>query len=148
MTKTDEAIDITGFLPTHDFRLQIIAANGKPTGWWWTLAAASHEKNIAFTEGRAARNLERAKVLREAQFNGQRYEAEAKTPEEDRREDVQWIVARTLDFTAIKLGDTVFTFSDKAVEDLLIRPELNFAVVQIVKALNDDARFIKRSEAP
>lgn len=147
MTTTDIAIDITGFLPTHDFQLQIIAPNGKPTGWHWTLAASSHEKNVAFMETRAAKNLERAKTIREAQFNGQRYEAEAKSPEEDRREDVQWIVARTLDFTPIKIGDQEFTFSDKAVENLLIRPELNFAVVQIIKALNDDARFIKRSEA-
>lgn len=147
--KTDSpAIDITNFLPTHDFRLQIIAPNGVPTGWWWTLAATSHEKNVGFTEARAAKNLERAKVIREAQFNGQRYEAEAKTPEQDRREDVQWIVARTLDFTPIRIGDGLFNYSDKAVEDLLIRPELTFAAMQIIKALNDDARFIKRSEAP
>ena len=143
-----EIVDITDFLPTHSFRLEIIGVHGKPLGWWWTLAASSHEKHVAFTESRAAKNLERAKVIREAQFNGQRYEAEATTPQQDRREDVQWIVARTLDFTPIKIGEEVFNYSDKAVEDLLIRPELNFAAMQIIKALNDDVRFIKRAAAP
>lgn len=144
---TTEPVDLTDILPTHEFRLQIIAADGKPTGWWWTLAAASHEKNVAFNEARAARNLERAKVLREAQMNGIRYEAEAITPDASRREDAQWIVARTLDWTPIKIGGQVYTFSDKATEDLLIKPEMLFVMMQVSKALNDDTRFMKRSAA-
>lgn len=142
---TTETIDLSEFLPTHELRLQIIAPNGKPTGWIWTLAAANHPKNIAFNEARAAKNLERAKVLREAQMNGVRYEAETITPEASRREDAQWIVARTLDWTPIKIGDQTYTFSDKATEDLIIKPEMLFVMLQISKALNDDARFMKRS---
>jgi hypothetical protein len=144
-TKLVEAIDLSEHLPVNDFVLDIIGPTGAPTGWKWTLAAANHSKNTAFVEKQAAINLEKSKVLREAQYNGLRFEAESKTPDQERRESVQWIVARTLSFTPVKIGSDVIEYSDKATEDLLIRPEMDFAVRQVVKALNDDSRFTQRS---
>src|ERR1044072_379988 len=101
---TAAVTDLTDLLPTEELTLEILSPNGKPTGWRWTLAATNHAKKASFHEARAARDRARAKVLRKAQFNGIRYEAESKTPEESRREDVQWIVPRTLDWTPVRIA--------------------------------------------
>ncbi|MIL10156.1 hypothetical protein BZU93_30325, partial [Salmonella enterica subsp. enterica] len=70
---------------------------------------------------------------------------EKTTPEQDRRRSVQWISARVLGFTPVKINGQLYEHSDKTVEDLLIRPEMHFVLLQITKALNDDARFTARS---
>jgi hypothetical protein len=144
---TETFINISAHLPIHDYDLEIIGPTGVPTGWKWTLAASNHPKNTAYVEAEASRQLEKAKVLKEADYAGRRYEAELLTPDQSRREAVQWIVARTLNFTPVKLSPDadVIHFSDKNAEDLLIRPEFDFLAAQVVKALRDDARFTQRS---
>ena len=145
---TPDIVDLDGILPTQDHILDIVSLAGQPTGWKWTLAPRSHPKPVAYAEAEAQRELDRAKVIREAQFNGVRYNAEDnKTPEAARRENVQWVVARVISFTPVKIGGEVISHSDKAVEDLLIRPEMNFVLNQVVKALNTDALFTNRSAA-
>lgn len=145
---TTTVLDLDAILPTQDHVLDIVSLAGQSTGWKWTLAPRSHPKAVAYAEAEAQRDIDRAKVIREAQFNGVRYDGnDARTPDSARRENVQWIVARVLDFTPVKIGGEVISFSDKAVEDLLIRPEMSFALNQVVKALNTDNLFTNRSAA-
>lgn len=150
MTPPDETAfaDLTGLVPTAEHVLEIIAPNGKPTGWRWTLAPASHPKAVAFAEDEARRALERERTIREAQFNSRRYEGEDRTPDQARRDNYRWVVARVLGWTPVKIDGAVRHFSDKATEDLLIRPELAFAAVQVTRALSEESRFLPSSAAP
>lgn len=141
------AVDLTELLPTEEHVLEIISPAGKPTGWKITLAPNSHPKAVQWGETESRRAIERAKVIREAQFNGQRYEAEEKTPEQERRDAVQWVIARIITWTPVKIGEKTYEFSDKNAEELLIKPELGFVWSQLTKALSHEALFTKRSAA-
>lgn len=148
MKLESEAVDITAFVPTEETVLDILTQDGKPTGWKWTLCAPSHPKAVAFADVQARRNLHKQKLIEQAQINGKKYHSEENTPEEARRENVGWIIARVIDFTPVKLFGETYTFSDKAAEDLLIKPELGFVLTQVSEALNADKLFTKTSAKP
>ncbi|NGO50425.1 hypothetical protein [Allomesorhizobium camelthorni] len=147
--KTDnDAVDLDSFLPTEDSVLEIMSQDGRPTGWKITLAGPSHTKVIAFADAQTRRNLHKAKLIEQAQVNGKKYQAEEKTPDEQRRENTRWVIARILEWTPVKIGGVVHEFSDKAAEDLLIKPEMGWAYLQIAEAINEDKRFTKPSAKP
>jgi hypothetical protein len=141
----ENIVDLTDLLPDQDIEYEIKLADGRPSGWKWTLASASHPQNVAFQEAETSAARERAKVITEAQFNGVRYEAAAKTTDQRLRENVQWIVARTLGWTPVRLKGQEYHFSREETENLLIKPEMSFAFEQLVSVLRTDARFMKRS---
>ena len=142
MTKI-EAVDFTAFLPTESYVLDILSPAGKPTGWKWELAAVNHDKTVAFAEAEARRALDLAKAAREAQYNGRPLPSEERTPDQARRENMRWVVARVLSWTPVRIAGETFEFSDKATEDLLVRPEMGHVLTQITRALGDEARFTK-----
>lgn len=139
-----EAVDISAFLPVEDTILDILAADGRPTGWKVTLGGPSHPKATAFAEAMSKRSLHKARMIEQAQVNGRKYQAEDRTADEVRRENAQWVISRIVDWTPIKIAGDVIAFSDKAAEDLLIRPDMAWAYVQIVEALNSEKLFTKR----
>ncbi|MER8762894.1 hypothetical protein [Mesorhizobium sp. M0968] len=146
--ETGDIADITSFVPTENTVLPILTQDGRPTGWKWTLCAPGNPKAVAFADDQARRNLHKQKLIEQAQVNGKKYQSEENTPEQARRENVGWIIARVIDFTPVKLFGEVYTFSDKTAEDLLIKPELGFVLTQVSEALNADKLFTKTSAKP
>lgn len=144
-TETSEVVDLSFFLTTEESELEINSPDGKPTGWKIRLASPAHPQTVEWNEKSMRQNLHRQKLIEQAQVNGKKYIAEEKTPDEQRRENVDWVVARIIDWTPVKLPWGTFSFSRKAAEDLLVRPEMNWALSQIMEALGEEKRFMKRS---
>ncbi|TIM07614.1 hypothetical protein [Mesorhizobium sp.] len=145
MKTETEVADITALLLTEDSILEIMTPDGKPTGWKITLAGPAHPKVVAFADDQQRRNLHKAKLVEQAQVNGKKYQAEEKTTDENRRENIRWIVARIATWSPVKVGGVVHEFTDKVAEDLLIKPEMGAVLSQIAEAINEDRRFTKPS---
>lgn len=139
------AVDLSGFLPVDESTLEILTADGRKTGWNIRLAGPSHPKTIALNDSVARKELFRQKQIEQAQVNGKKYKSEEKTPDEARRETVQSIVGRIIGWNPIDIGTGPIEFSEKAAEDLLIKPEMGWAYVQIAEAFGDEKRFTPRS---
>lgn len=138
----ENAIALDGFMPTDTAEIEI-ERNGMLTGWKITLAGPSHEKTIAWNEAAARKGLQKQKLIESAQVNGKKYKPDEVSPEEARRDNVAWVVARIVDWSPISIGGTLYDVSKAA--ELLIRPEMGWAFSQIVEALAEDKAFTRRS---
>lgn len=137
-----EAIDLTGIIPQDQAVIEIKhAGTKKGTGWMITLAGPGHPKTQEWANENARKALRRQAQIEAAQANGKRYEPEERDPSDSRRENVEWVVSRIIDWTPIKIGGETFEFSDKAAAELLSRPEMGWAFAQIVEALADVRSF-------
>lgn len=138
----DNAVELDGFLPT-DVAIIEIEQNGKLTGWKITLAGPSHEKSIAWSDAAARKGLHKQKLIESAQVNGKKYKPDEISPEEARRDNVAWVVARIVDWTPIKIGGVLYDVTKAA--ELLIKPDMGWAYSQIVDWLAEDKAFTRRS---
>lgn len=145
--KPSAAVDITGFIPTENCVLEMVSGDRK-IGWSLTLCPVSHPKAKAYSEQSASRNLERSRLIEAATINGRNYIPEEKSADTARRENVQWAVARVLDWTPISIAGKVYEFSDENATELFIRPEMSGYYAQLTTALNDESRFTPRSGKP
>ncbi|CDN52538.1 Putative branched-chain amino acid ABC transporter [Neorhizobium galegae bv. officinalis bv. officinalis str. HAMBI 1141] len=139
----NEPIDISAFLPADTSELHILNTAGQQTGWIVTLAGPSHPKSVAYSDAVARRALDRAKRQEQAQVNGKKYKAEDQTPDDVRRENVEGVVARIVEWTPVKIGADTYDASRAA--ELLIKPEMGWAYAQILDAFGDERRFTKAS---
>ena len=140
------AIDISGAMPVDTGILDIRkAGTEQPTGWKITFAGPSHPKTLAWADRQSRRALHRQAAIEAAQVNGRKYKPEERTPDDVRRDNVEWIVARILDWTPIKVGGEVIAFSEAAATRLLSRPEMGWAFQQMVDYLADERSFTRRS---
>lgn len=148
--KTDnEVVDLTAFLPQDVSILDILKPGGtEPTGWKITLAGPSHPQTIAWSNELSRKNLHRQKQIETAQINGRKYKGEDRSPDELRNENVQGIVSRIVSWTPVRIGDETFDFSPDRATELLLRPTMGWAYVQIVEYLGDEKSFTKASAKP
>ncbi|MCV9960384.1 hypothetical protein OIU34_00595 [Pararhizobium sp. BT-229] len=138
-------IDITGFLPTDEATLEIKTMEGKPSGWKIRLAGPSHPKTIALNDASARRELHRQRQIEQARANGKKYKAEEKSPDDVRRENVQDVVGRILGWNPIKIGGDTIEFSEKAAENLFVKPEMGWVYIQINEFFGEEKGFTQRS---
>jgi hypothetical protein len=142
---TDAVVDLSFFLTTEESEFEVNSPDGKPTGWKVRLASPALPQVVEWNDRQMRQNLHKQKLIEQAQVNGKKYIAEEKTPDEQRRENVDWVIARILDWTPVKLPWGTFNFSRKAAEDLLTRPEMYWALLQFMEAIGEEKRFMKRS---
>lgn len=145
---TSTAIDLTDFLPQDEATIEMVSPAGKKTGWMVTLAGPSHPKRVDANNAAARKALQRSKQVEQAQINGKKYKSEERTPEDVRRENVEDIVARIVTWTPVRVGGEEFKFSDTRAVDLLVKPEMGWALAQIAEAQAEDASFTKGSAKP
>jgi hypothetical protein len=146
MHTNNEAVDITDFLPADSAILTIRnPGTNEPTQWKITIAGPSHPKTQAWADDMARRNLRKAAKLEAAQMNGRKLKPEERDIEDMRSENIQWIVSRIIDWTPIKIGDTVYEFSENSAKDLLSQPNMGWAFGQILDFISEEASFTKRS---
>ncbi|KQS84123.1 MULTISPECIES: hypothetical protein [unclassified Rhizobium] len=141
--KSAGPIDITGFLPTQNYVLEMVSGDRK-IGWSLTLCPSSHPKAKAYAEQSANRNLERSRLIEAATINGRPFIPEEKSADTARRDNVQWAVARVLEWTPISIDGKVYEFTDENATELFIRPEMSGYYAQLTTALNDETRFTQR----
>lgn len=141
-----KAVNLAGFLPADSFEIEILAADGTTsTGWHITLAGPSHPQTVATAETLARRALRKSEQIEAAQVNGRKYKADERDVATVRRENVENVVSRILDWTPVDIGDGPVSFSKEAATELLLRPDMGWALVQIAEALASDQAFTKRS---
>lgn len=142
-----DAIDLSAILPADTSVLEILKPGGtEGTGWLITFAGPGHAKTVAWTTEQSRRNL-RKEAQREAQReNGRKIKPDERDPDDVRRENIGWVVARIVDWTPVKLGGAPIAFSEAAAMDLLMKPEMGWAYVQMVDFLADERSFTRRSE--
>lgn len=146
MTTTETAaVDLTDFLPLDEAGIEMVAPGGRKTGWMVTLAGPAHPKRIAANDAAARKALQRSKEIDQAQINGRKYKVDEQSPEDVRRENVEGIVSRIVTWTPVRIGGETYEFSDKRAVELLMRPEMGWAVVQIAEAQADESRFTRSS---
>lgn len=145
---TPAIVDLSEFLPQDEATIEMLAPGGKQTGWHVTLAGPAHPKRIAANDAAARKALHRSKEIDQAQINGRKYKVDEQSPDEVRRENVEGIVSRIVTWSPVRIGGETYEFSDKRAVDLLLRPEMGWAVIQISEAQADESRFTKTSAKP
>lgn len=140
-------VDLSAIVPQDTADIEILKPGGtEGTGWIITMAGPSHPKAVAYANDQARRNLREQNLIKAAQVNGKKYKPDEKSPDEQRVENVKWIVSHIVDWTPVSLGGDPIQFSEKAATDLLLKREMGWAFIQLVEFLNDDRSFTKRSE--
>lgn len=142
-----EAVDLLAFVPADAAVLEILKPGGiESTGWKITFAGPSHDKTIAWQTENSRKALRRQQQQEAAQINGRKYKPEEREPDDQKRDNVSWIVARILDWSPVRLGpgDPV-PFSEAKAIELLMRPDLGWAFAQMVEFLVDERSFTKAS---
>lgn len=146
---TDEVADLSGALPLDESVLTIEAPDGRPTTWKITIAGPAHPKTVAWGEVAARRSLHRQSMQEQARVNGRKWKADETTPEEQLRLNVEWIVARIIGWTPVRVkqfSPEPIPFSEAVAVELLSKPYMSFAFRQLVEFISDDASFARRSE--
>ena len=145
-TPAEEAFDISALVDQDTAEVVIlhpvtekplIDANGSP--WTWTIAGPSHPVS------KKLRNITTGKLMKQMRAEGRtrnrsddaEYEA---TGEQTVEDQIEALVARSLNFTPVKYGETVLQFSAENVRNILnqqsvIRSQLN-------QFLADEAAFL------
>lgn len=149
MKPDNEAVDLTAFLPQDVSVLDILKPGGtEPTGWKITLAGPSHPQTIAWSNELSRKNIERDKKIEISRVNGRKYKGDDQSPEDVRLENVRNVVSRIVSWSPIRIGDETMDFSPDRATELLLRPTMGWAYVQIVEYLGDEKSFTKASAKP
>jgi hypothetical protein len=142
----DDAIDIGGMIPQDESVREIMKPGGlEGTGWMITLAGPAHAKTQAWTLENSRKALRRQQQIEAAQVNGRKFKPEDRDVADARRENVEWVVSRIVDWTPVKIGPETFPFSDAKAVELLSRPTMGWAFSQIVEWIGDERVFTKGS---
>mgnify|MGYP001593824205 CR=1 FL=1 len=140
------SIDLTAMLPADTATMEVLKPGGiEGTGWIVTFGGPAHPRTLAWSNEAARKGLRKAAQIEQSQVNGKKFKAEDRNPDEVRKENVAWVVARIVDWTPITIGGKGYPFSDAAATELLIKPEMGWAFGQMVEFLGADASFTQRS---
>lgn len=141
-----DAVDLAGFMPADVTEYEVKQpGTGRPTGWTVTLAGPSHPKTVAWSNDAARKQLRRAQQIEAQQANGRKVKPEDKSVEEMKASNVAWVVSRIVDWTPVKIGGKEYPFSETNANELLAKPEMGWALGQLVDALADEATFTQPS---
>lgn len=151
-TMNGAAVDFSSFLTVDQIPYEVLSPDGvSGTGWTWTIGGPGHEKAVAYQNEQSRKNLRKARMIEQAQVNGRKYVPEERSADEQRRENVAWVVSRVLDWSPVKLpfitgNDEPVTFSDQIAIKALMHPHMAFVFTQLVDVVTEDKRFTRRSE--
>lgn len=144
-----KAIEIGQFMPDEAALFEVLAPNGQDgTGWIITFAGPSHEKAVAWANNSAKKTLRRQAQLEAQQYNGRKVKPDERDPADVRKENVQWVVSRILDWTPVTIKPIrpePFVFSEQVATELLLRHDMGWAFQQLVEFLANDKSFTKAS---
>lgn len=143
-----DAIDLSAILPADVSTMEVMKPGGtEGTGWHVTFAGPGHAKTVAWQTEQSRRNIRKQAQLEAAQANGRKVKPDEREPDDVRRENVGWVVARIVDWTPVRIGGEDIPFTEAGAMALLMRPEMAWAYGQMVDFLVDERSFTKRSES-
>lgn len=142
------AVDLSGAIPLDTIQHEVLAPDGSPTGWVIELCDVSHEKAQRHINDKARRRLHKERLQEQAQVNGRKYQADERTVDEAKLDNVRWLVSRMVDWTPVRvpfISAEPIRFSDEAATRVLMHPKLGFVVGQLVDVLIAERSFMPRS---
>lgn len=152
---TDIGFDLFESLSSDDEATMLVTvplANGDTATWAWTMASPSHPKAVAQKNRIARESLKKSAEQEQAQVNGRKYKAELVTPEQVDRNNVDFIIERTVGWSSklsngddVTVGGEPFPFSEENARKLLMLPKMWRLRNQAVEFILDDNSFMKRS---
>ena len=145
----NQVVDLSAFMPEDTALFEVLDPGGtKATGWVIEFAGPSHPKTVEWANKNAKEQLRREAQMEAARVNQRKYKPDEKEPDEVRRANVEWVVSRIVSWTPVRiphLSPDTIEFSEKAASDLLMRPEMGWAYLQMVEFLADIRSFTKGS---
>lgn len=142
----DAPISLDFALPKDTSTLEITApGSSESTGWIVEFAGPSHAKTVAWSNEAARKALRKAQSNEQQQLNGRKVKVDERTPEEVKKENVQWVVSRIVNWSPVEVLGKTYTFSDESALELLLKPEMGWAFVQMVNFLTAEESFTKDS---
>lgn len=117
----------------------------EPTGWVWTFFGPGHPKTIDVANRASRHMLKVAAEKEQARVNGKKWKAEDETVDELRAKNVDNIVARTKDFTPVKMDGQTIEFTPEAAKKLLLDRKKGWLFSQVIEFLAADESFIPPS---
>lgn len=133
-------------LNAADISEMAVEINGKLTDWIWQFAGPGHPKTVEHNERSARDELHRSRQQEQARVNGKKWKPEDETVDEVRAKNIDWIIARLLGWSPVKIAGEDFAFTPENARSLLSDPRKNL-LKQAVEFLTDEKSFIKRSAA-
>lgn len=120
---------------------------GSETTWVWTLAGPAHTVTLELDEATARRNRDEESKKQQAAIAAIKANKpppkDERTLAENRERNAEYIAARVLGFTPVKLDGAVVEYSAEAAKKLLADPSKDWLFNQIAGALGSKEGFIK-----
>lgn len=138
-----EAVSLDSFLPQDTSTLNVLSQSGQETGWKVDFAGPSHPKTIAWADDAARKSLRKSQSIEQQQLNGKKIKVDDRSPADVKRENVQWVVSRIVDWSPVKVGEKTYAFNEANAIELLLKPEMGWAFVQMVDFLSAAESFTK-----
>ena len=121
-----------------------VVVNGKPTSWSWFFAGPGHPKTIAQTNQLVREKLHTDREQEQTRVNGKKWKAAERSPDEIRRENIDYVMGRLLGWSPVRINGADVPFTDDNARNLLADHRKDF-LKQALDFLNDDKAFTKRS---
>jgi hypothetical protein len=151
------AVDLSTVMPEQTSVLHVVVpGTNKRTGWQITFAGPGHPKTVEQNERLARASLDRAERIEMTQVNSRKWKGDGKQPADVRRENVEWVIGRIVEWTPIKIadfsnGEEVALPRDATPEQiklahaLLEQPFMVPYFLQMTEFLQDQASFMSAS---
>lgn len=119
----------------------------EPTGWIVTFAGPAHPQSIALADKSAKEGLRAAREIQKARINGKKFKPEETTPDDERREFVEGLVARIVTWggNVPSYKGKVYHFNPKDAVELLLFPQMGNFVKQFTDVLVEEKSFMPGS---
>lgn len=137
-------LDDTTPLETFDYTAKVPGTED-PTTWIVTFAGPAHPKTIKLNNDSSKKALRQKAAMDQARINGKKFKVDEKSPEDDRREFIEGVVARIVTWTPVTFGGKRYDFNDNDAVELLMHPALGAYVAQFVTVLLEEQTFTRAS---
>lgn len=118
---------------------------GAPTSWVWTFYGPGHAQTLALRDRLLRKALADERERAQAQANGRKWKADARSPDDVLAENVDNIIARVKDWSPVRIDGQTISYSPEATRALLLDPRKGWLLAQVGDYLRDDASFTKPS---
>ena len=146
----DDLFDIAAF-ESEDTAEMVVEhpITGEPTTWRITLAGPAHATTIAQGDRLSRQTMREARDRETAIANGKKWKGgEERTPEDNRRRNAEFLAARMLGWTPVRINGAELAFSTENAIRLLVDPRYFRLYQQVMNFLADERSFVKTADAP
>lgn len=144
-TRSDD-IDIGALDALDEGRLVIRHPTTRaPLDWAWTFYGPAHPTTVALADRVSRAAMRKALERRQAMASGLQVKDDETSHDDIHRENVENIVARTKDFSPVKLNGELLEFSKEKAAELLLDRRKGWLIKQVMAYLGSEENFIQPS---